>query len=110
MTRLTRVTEPTLDVVRLLLQSTDSVWGLSIAKAVDRAPGTVYPILSRLEDLGWLEGEWEGDSDHAGPRRRLYRLTDSGRLEAAAVVVERAHRAAPRPALAFGALTLGATG
>ena len=79
MTRLIRVTEPTLDVVEVLLHSRDAVWGLAIAKTVDRAPGTIYPILARLEELGWLTGEWEGDSDHPGPRRRLYRLTDDDR-------------------------------
>lgn len=104
MTRLTRVTEPTLDVVRLLLGSPDPVWGLAIARSVERAPGTVYPILARLEELGWIAGEWEGESDHPGPRRRLYRLTDDGRVEGAAVVAERARRAAtaPAPRLAFG--------
>lgn len=107
MTRLIRVTEPTLDVVEVLLHSRDAVWGLAIAKTVDRAPGTIYPILARLEELGWLTGEWEGDSDHPGPRRRLYRLTDDGRAEAAAVVAQRAARRAPRASarLAFGATT-----
>jgi len=104
MAKLIRVTEPTLDVLGELLRAPDAVWGLALAKAVDRAPGTVYPILARLEDLGWLAGEWEGESDHAGPRRRLYRLTDGGRVEGAAVIAERRRRAATAaPRLAFGA-------
>ncbi|WEK61542.1 MAG: PadR family transcriptional regulator [Candidatus Microbacterium colombiense] len=104
MAKLTRVTAPTLDVVQVLLGSAEPVWGLALAKAVERAPGTVYPILSRLEDLGWLVGEWEGDSDHTGPRRRYYRLTDEGRAEAAAVIAARQRRVVtvPSPRLAFG--------
>lgn len=37
--------------------------------------GTVYPILERLEGLGWLNSEWEITQDRNGPRRRTYRLT-----------------------------------
>jgi DNA-binding PadR family transcriptional regulator len=104
MTTLTRVTAPTLDVVQVLLGRSDPIWGLALAKAVERAPGTVYPILSRLEDLGWIVGDWEGESDHPGPRRRYYRLTDEGRLEAVALVAARARpvAAVPTPRLAFG--------
>lgn len=104
MAKLTRVTAPTLDVVQVLLGSAEPIWGLALAKSVERAPGTVYPILSRLEDLGWLIGEWEGESDHSGPRRRYYRLTDEGRAEAAILIAARARRvvSAPTPRLAFG--------
>lgn len=104
MPSLTRVTVPTIDVVRVLMDAQEPVWGLALAKAVERAPGTVYPILSRLEDLGWITGEWEGDSAHTGPRRRYYRLTDVGRVEAAAVLAARPQRAVapPTPRLAFG--------
>lgn len=41
------------------------------------SPGTLYPLLARMERLGWLEGQ----SDPKGGRRarRDYRLTDQGR-------------------------------
>jgi DNA-binding MarR family transcriptional regulator len=104
MAKLTRVTEPTLDVLRVLVGSSAPVWGLALAKGADRAPGTVYPILSRLEDLGWIVGEWEGESDHSGPRRRYYRLTDEGRVEATSLLAARSRRTVgvPTPRLAFG--------
>jgi len=46
--------------------------------------GTLYPILDRLEKAGWLEGYWEEESapDLGRPRRKLYSLTPSGRLNA----------------------------
>ncbi len=44
--------------------------------AFDLAEGTVYPVLHRLEAAGLLASAW---SDAAGRRRRVYRLTRSGR-------------------------------
>jgi DNA-binding PadR family transcriptional regulator len=42
----------------------------------DVSPGTLYPMLRRLEAFGWLTSSTEGD----GPRaRRTYLITDEGR-------------------------------
>ncbi len=39
--------------------------------------GSLYPILCRLEDKGWITGRWV---EKAGERRRrMYRLTPAGR-------------------------------
>jgi PadR family transcriptional regulator PadR len=39
--------------------------------------GTVYPLLSRLKEEGWVDSEWvEADAGHP---RKYYRLTPSGR-------------------------------
>jgi PadR family transcriptional regulator, regulatory protein PadR len=46
------------------------------AGAFDLAEGTVYPALYRLERQRLLESCWESVS---GRRRRVYRLTGSGR-------------------------------
>lgn len=94
-----RITEPTLDVLRTLLSSPDPIWGLRIVKAIDRAPGTVYPILARLEDAGWIEGSWEDDSERVGPRRRLYVLSETGRVEAGRLVSTRELRHIPAATL-----------
>jgi DNA-binding PadR family transcriptional regulator len=38
--------------------------------------GTLYPILHRLEERGWIKGRWDvGD----GRRKKVYRLTAEGR-------------------------------
>lgn len=44
----------------------------------DLQPGTLYPLLRRLEASGWTESGWR-----EGPRRRrrVYRLTPAGRGE-----------------------------
>ena len=40
--------------------------------------GTVYPALRRLEEAGWIQGDW---STVGGRRRRTYALTPTGRRE-----------------------------
>lgn len=42
----------------------------------DLPEGTIYPALHRLELAGLLISQW---SEHEGRRRRVYRLTRSGR-------------------------------
>lgn len=41
----------------------------------DVSPGTLYPLLARLEGHGWLEGSREGTGLRA---RKAYRLTPAG--------------------------------
>ena len=41
-------------------------------------PGTVYPLLRRLEKRGILEGKWSQSS--SGKMRRMYFITKKGRL------------------------------
>jgi PadR family transcriptional regulator, regulatory protein PadR len=37
--------------------------------------GTLYPVLHRLEERGWILGRWDSDS---GRRRKVYGLTREG--------------------------------
>ena len=39
--------------------------------------GTIYPLLSRLRRVGWLDSKWS--ESPSGPPRRYYTLTESGR-------------------------------
>lgn len=63
--------------------------------------GTLYKALDRLRDQGFLESRWE-DPETAErerrPRRRLYRITDAGRvaLTSRQLVAADAPRPAPR--------------
>ncbi|QYF90441.1 PadR family transcriptional regulator [Arthrobacter sp. PAMC25284] len=41
--------------------------------------GTLYPLLKRLEDQGFVEHTWQ--HDHAGPGRKQFTLTEQGRRE-----------------------------
>lgn len=64
--------------------------GYAIAREIDRRcdggvvlrDGALYPALRALEDDGLVASEWQ-TADSGGPPRRVYRLTDEGKLEAA---------------------------
>jgi len=109
MDNLGRVTPATALVLEALL-STESIWGLQIIKDVDKKPGTVYPILDRLEAAGWVQGEWDSAEDRKGPRRRYYRLLAEARpLAQKYVATQRAKTSPatsqPSPALLEGGWT-----
>lgn len=96
---LARITPATVDVLTSLIESVGSAsgsWGLRIIKQSSRPPGTVYPILERLERAGWVKSAWEDDDQRPGPRRRLYTLTQDGEIAARETV--RSFRANARSA------------
>lgn len=75
---LTRVTPATIDVLQTFMESSDPLWGLLVIRESGRPAGSVYPILERLESMGWVTSRWEADDSRPGPRRRYYKLTDAG--------------------------------
>jgi PadR family transcriptional regulator PadR len=85
-----RVTPATLDVLEALLGPDDELYGLKIAQNAGRKTGSVYPILARLEESGWVDSHWELDEPSPrGPRRRFYRLNPHGLGAARALLIER---------------------
>ena len=64
----------------LLVDPSSQHYGYALAEATGFAPGTIYPILARLEAAGWLVSTWE-QADPAAlerPLRRTYRVTEVG--------------------------------
>jgi PadR family transcriptional regulator, regulatory protein PadR len=55
-------------------------YGLEVCRDTGLPSGTVYPILMRLEQAGWLDSAWEevDPREAKRPRRRFYRLTGEG--------------------------------
>lgn len=90
-----RLTKPTIAVLEVLLTSTEDspAWGLSICRDADLGSGTVYPILDRLEQRGWVSS-WNEAEPHPGrPARRYYELTTAGRsMSKAALDARKARR------------------
>jgi DNA-binding PadR family transcriptional regulator len=84
-----RLTQQTIDVLGALLAMAE-MSGSQIAKQTGLASGTLYPILYRLEDAGWVASRWEeGDPVLLRrPRRRFYRITAMGQRNVARVVAE----------------------
>jgi PadR family transcriptional regulator PadR len=75
------------------------VFGTEIMDSTDLRSGTVYPILAKLEELGWVVSNWEDQSLAAAqkrPARRYYRLTGLGESSAREYCAprERSRRAA----------------
>ena len=68
----------------------EELYGLKIAQNAERKTGSVYPILARLEEAGWVESSWEREErDERGPRRRFYRLSPDSLAAARALLIER---------------------
>lgn len=77
---MTRTTLAILDALRRM--DGRVVYGLRVVKASGYKSGTVYPILRRMEEHGWVTSHWEagdGAQEVGRPLRRLYRMTDVGR-------------------------------
>jgi PadR family transcriptional regulator, regulatory protein PadR len=80
-----RITAQTLKVLAILMSRTQGeISGAEIARSTKLASGTLYPILLRLEEAGWVESRWETENPHelGRPRRRFYQATGVGLKEA----------------------------
>jgi PadR family transcriptional regulator, regulatory protein PadR len=95
-----RVTQPTVLVLRSLLAQPGRRWyGLELCRATGLPSGTLYPIIARLEQEGWLASEWEDPKLHESrgrARRRYYWMTGAGAAEATALLERRPHSTAHR--------------
>ncbi|MER7335407.1 MULTISPECIES: PadR family transcriptional regulator [unclassified Micromonospora] len=86
-----RITVPVAKVLAVLLSEPDGEhYGLRLMQQTGVASGTLYPVLARLQDAGWLTARWEDeDPAEAGrPVRRYYQLTAEGITRAQAVLAE----------------------
>lgn len=106
-----RVTGTTIKVLHSFLATKGTaIWGLEIVRQTGLNTGTVYPILDRLEALGWVSAEWEPDNDRNGPRRRYYRLLSIAEGEAQEVVDRFAAKAKEKEELLASRKKAGAAG
>lgn len=76
-----RLTHQSLKVLKVFCENPKQVFaGADILKATGLLSGTLYPILLRFENHGFLESKWEREKPETlgRPRRRLYSLTSEG--------------------------------
>ena len=81
-----------LDVIVLRTLSWRPMHGFGIARWIESVTedvfqieeGTLYPALYRMENKGWVKGEWRLTENNR--RAKYYRLTASGRSRLAAEV------------------------
>jgi len=79
MPRYRRSSSQTLTVLTALLEQPPQwQYGYELSKSTGLKSGTLYPILMRLSDQGFLLSRWK-ESEQAGrPPRHVYRLSASG--------------------------------
>jgi PadR family transcriptional regulator PadR len=98
-TRTRRPYPQTVAVLQALAEDPEN-WrhGYDLCTQLGIPAGSMYPILIRLADRGFLETSWEAERVAGRPARHLYRLSGAGREYAAANPGEKAAtRRAPRP-------------
>ena len=82
--RQTQLLRGALDMCLLALLAKQPAHGYELVRRIDEAGfdgvgyGTVYPLLTRMRRLGLVADEME--SSPAGPPRKVYALTDAGRV------------------------------
>jgi PadR family transcriptional regulator, regulatory protein PadR len=87
-----KMTGPVRLVLRAMLDDAGVPrYGLQISKQAGLEPGTLYPVMARLEGVGWVQSRWE-DPDlsirDGRPRRRYYQLTTDGAEQARQALAE----------------------
>ncbi|MEE4546356.1 helix-turn-helix transcriptional regulator [Streptomyces sp. V4-01] len=87
-----RLSKPMIAVLQVLLTVTSDhpAWGLSICMDADLGSGTVYPVLDRLIERGWVTRRSETTPHPGRPARQYYELTGTGRAHAQAQAAPRA--------------------
>lgn len=66
--------------ILVMLLEARSRWshGYELAQGANIKSGTLYPLLIRLAEQGYLEAEWQAPAQAGRPPRHAYRLTSAG--------------------------------
>ena len=81
MSRIPNASRQTALLLATLLEK-PSQWrhGYGISRVTGLKSGTLYPLLMRLAEQGFLESKWQETDRPGAPPRHVYRLTASGRV------------------------------
>jgi DNA-binding PadR family transcriptional regulator len=98
--RRNRPPSPQTTTVLLTLVEDPTTWryGYELCRTTGLKAGSLYPILIRLADCGWLEAQWETVISAGRPPRHLYRLTSLGRNQAREIAKAQATSKRMQPA------------
>src|ERR1700674_5416300 len=84
MPRQTNISPQTLKVLSALLRRRQAWhYGYALSGETELPSGTLYPILIRLAEQGWLDTQWTEPDRPGVPPRHTYRLTNTGARAAA---------------------------
>lgn len=81
-----KLTRRTRRVLLVLLTGAGRLSGVAICRAAGVRPGTVRPLLARLEIEGWVASDREQGAAKGERPRRFYQLTRVGRAKALALL------------------------
>lgn len=71
--------QQTVSVLAFFLHNPDKwQYGYSISQELGIKSGTLYPMLIRLADRGYLETSWSSGNQPGRPPRHMYRLAAAG--------------------------------
>src|SRR5918999_330038 len=87
MAKSTELLKGTLDLMILRILELQALHGAAIAERIEQITGgtffvkagSLFPALHRLEEQGWIAGEWTASSDQR--RVKAYELTPAGRKQ-----------------------------
>lgn len=97
MYRNTRKPSPQTLLVLVEFDRANELHGYELMKRTSLKTGTLYVILNRLKDRGYLTAEWRGlDEASSRPPRRVYSLTPKGREYVDRVLKEYAYQSLER--------------
>ncbi len=93
-----KFSEQTLALLTVLIAQPQK-WrhGYDLSRDTGLKSGTLYPIMMRLCDRGFLESKWEDSAKTGRPPRHIYRLTAAGGALARAQLATNSSRAVPDP-------------
>ncbi len=77
----TQIKKGVIEMCVLCILTTQETYGYEIVQIISKyfevTENTIYPILHRLTNDDYLESYYEKSTD--GPRRKYYKITESGR-------------------------------
>lgn len=89
---LTQLRRGVLEYCVLALLAEEELYGFDLVRRLGESEGlvtsegTIYPLLSRLRRVGWVDSSWR--ESESGPPRRYYSVTRSGRHALAGFAAE----------------------
>jgi PadR family transcriptional regulator PadR len=83
----TNLLQGTLDLLILRALGSGELHGLGVSRRIEQVtqgafvvkPGSLFPALHRMEEIGWLSSFW-GESEN-NRRAKFYRVTTTGRAQ-----------------------------
>lgn len=83
MTRPFRSTRQTRALLAALLERPGEWhYGYDLGRVTGLSSGTLYPLLGRFAERGWVEARWRPSEIPGRPARHMYRVTAQGRAAA----------------------------